>query len=100
MIFPVLLAKFIDRDSKFLAEKFHASQHTGIQEIHLCKNVKGIILQVVYHSCTNDFLHLAKQAALGYFAGWIFDCLAIHPVSHNQMEYLPIALYRCAMYHR
>ena len=45
MVLPVRFTEFINRNCKFLPEKFNASQHARIQEIHLRKYVKCIVLK-------------------------------------------------------
>ena len=74
MILAVLFPEFINRNSKFLTEKFHRTQHTGVQEIHLCKNVKCIILQRRTAHAQPVFC-IQQAGRLGHFTGRVLDRL-------------------------
>src|SRR3954471_7634651 len=75
MLFLLLLAKFINRNCKFLLEKFHRSQHSRIQKVHLGEYVKRVVLE---WSTTEAKPAFRSQQACRfcYFARRVFNCLA------------------------
>ncbi len=74
MVFPVGLTKFVNRYGKFLPEKFNTSQHARVEKVHLCKNVKSIILK--RGTAHAQPMFCAQEAGrFCYFAGRILNGL-------------------------
>src|SRR6516225_10336336 len=84
MVLAIRLAEFVNGNCKFLPEKFYASKHARIQEIHLSKNVKSIVLKRgTAHA--QPMFGLKKRSGLGHFAGRILDRLRF--IQNNIVEW-------------
>src|ERR1700751_1172470 len=74
MLLSVLLAELVDGNRKLLAEELQAAQHTGIEEVHLGEDIKGVILQgSTAH--TKPVFGLQETGRLGDLAARVLDGL-------------------------